>query len=176
MTPQRPERHLTCEAGAVNPARPVRIEATAVVDVPIATAFALSQSQGEIRYAWDPFVRHQQLLDGATGPAKGVRTRTTSRHGLTMVSEYTSVNPPRQVGMRMVTGPWFFRSFSGGWSFAALDDGRTQATWRYSFSCRPRLLGVVANPLGRWLLGRDIRRRLAGFSRGCADAGLLARL
>jgi hypothetical protein len=156
--------------------RPIRIEATTVVDVPIATAFALSQSQGEIRYAWDPFVRTQELLDGATGPARGVRTRTRSRHGLTMVSEYTSVNPPRQVGMRMVRGPWFFRTFSGGWSFAAVDGDRTQATWRYSFSCRPRPLAVVAHPVGRWLLGRDIRRRLAGFARGCADAELIARL
>src|SRR5262249_35057573 len=69
---------------------------------------------------------------------------------------------------------WFFRTFSGGWSFTALDGGRTQATWRYSFTCRPRALAVVAVPLGRWLLGRDIRRRLAGFARGCADPDLVA--
>jgi hypothetical protein len=154
----------------------VRIEATTVVDVPVEVAFALSQSQGEIRYAWDPFVRSQELLDGATGPAKGVRTRTRSRHGLTMVSEYTSVHPPRQVGMRMVSGPWFFRTFSGGWSFVALDGGRTQATWRYSFSCRPKLLAVVGDPVGRWLLGRDIRRRLAGFARGCTEPAIVDRV
>jgi Polyketide cyclase / dehydrase and lipid transport len=153
-----------------------RIEATTIVDVPAEVAFALSQSQGEIRYAWDPFVREQHLLDGANRPARGVRTRTRSRHGLVMVSEYTAVNPPRQVGMRMVQGPWFFRTFSGGWSFAPLADGRTRATWRYQFTCRPRALAVVAEPVGRWLLGRDIRRRLDGFARGCGDPELLARL
>jgi hypothetical protein len=153
-----------------------RIEATTVVDVPVEVAFALSQSQGELRYAWDPFVREQRLLDGATVPAKGVRTRTRSRHGLTMVSEYTSVHPPRQVGMRMVEGPWFFRTFSGGWSFVALPDGRTRATWRYSFTCRPRALAMMAEPLGRRLLGRDIRRRLDGFARGCGEPSIVDRL
>jgi hypothetical protein len=153
-----------------------RIEATVEVEVPIEVAFAMSQSQGDLRYAWDPFVREQRLLDGATGPGRGVRTRTRSRHGLTMVSEYTAVNPPRQVGMRMVTGPWFFRTFSGGWSFTALSDDRTRATWRYQFTCRPRLVALLGEPLGRWLLGRDIRRRIEGFARGCADPELVARL
>ena len=31
-------------------------------------AFAVSQTQGEIRYRWDPFVRSQRLLDGAEVP------------------------------------------------------------------------------------------------------------
>jgi hypothetical protein len=157
------------QAGAVP-----RIEATAAVPVPSDVAFAVSQSQGELRYRWDPFVREQRLLDGAEHPGKGVRTFTRSRHGLAMVSEYLAFNPPRQVGMRMVSGPWFFRSFSGGWGFAARDDGTTDATWRYSFTIRPSWLAPLADRLGRRLLQRDIERRLAGFARGCADAELVA--
>jgi hypothetical protein len=151
-----------------------RIEATAAVAVPPEVAFAVSQSPGALRYRWDPFVREQRLLDGATRPAKGVRTFTRSRHGLTMVSEYLAFNPPRQVGMRMVTGPPFFRSFSGGWGFAARDDGGTDATWRYSFAIRPGWLAPVADRLGRRLLQKDIDRRLAGFARACADPDLVA--
>jgi len=82
-----------------------RIEATTTLPVRVEEAFALSQSQGEVRYAWDPFVRTQRLLDGAARPGKGVRTETRSRHHLTMVSEYTSFRPPTQVGMKMVRGP-----------------------------------------------------------------------
>jgi hypothetical protein len=123
-----------------------RIEATAPVPVPPAVAFAISQSQGELRYRWDPFVREQRLLDGAERPARGVRTFTRSRHGLTMVSEYLAFNPPRQVGMRMVSGPWFFRSFSGGWGFAPRPDGTTDATWRYSFKVRPGWLRAGGRP------------------------------
>ncbi|MFC7760798.1 hypothetical protein ACFQY4_24325 [Catellatospora bangladeshensis] len=47
------------------------VEAVAVVPVPPEVAFAVSQTTGEIRYRWDPFVRRQQLLDGATRPGKG---------------------------------------------------------------------------------------------------------
>ncbi len=38
--------------------------------------------------------------------------------GLKMVSEYVSYTPPRNVGMTMVSGPWFFENFGGGgWRF-----------------------------------------------------------
>lgn len=151
-----------------------RVQASVVVDVPVEVAFAVSQTQGEVRYRWDPFVRHQELLDGAAEPAKGVRTKTRSRHGLAMESQYVSFRPPTQVGMTMVSGPWFFRTFSGGWSFAALGAGRTEATWRYTFSCRPALLRPVAEAVGSWLLGRDIERRIAGYAAGCADPVVLA--
>jgi hypothetical protein len=151
-----------------------RIEAVATVDLPAADAFALSQTYGEIRYRWDPFVKEQHLLDGATAAAKGVRTSTRSRHGFAMVSEYVSFKPPSQVGMRMVKGPWFFDSFSGGWHFAERDDGRTDATWRYTFACKPHWIRPVAHPIGRWLLGRDIRRRIEGYRTACADPSIVA--
>ncbi len=152
----------------------LRIEATIEVPVSADVAFAVSQTQGEVRYRWDPFVREQHLLGGATRAAKGVRTATTSRHGLKMVSEYVSLRAPTQVGMRMIEGPWFFKSFSGGWSFTPIDAQRTQATWRYSFSIRPAWLAPVAEPLGRRLLGRDIQRRIEAFARGCADPEIVA--
>jgi hypothetical protein len=153
-----------------------RVEASIAVPVPPDVAFAVSQSQAPLRYRWDPFVREQRLLDGATRPARGVRTFTRSRHRLTMVSEYLAFNPPRQVGMRMVSGPPFFRSFSGGWGFSARTDGGTDATWRYSFTIRPAWLAPVADRLGRVLLQRDIDRRLAGFARACQDEDLVAEI
>ncbi len=152
-----------------------RIEATRRVAVGVHQAFALSQSQGEVRYAWDPFVREQHLLGGAAHPGRGVRTRTTSRHRLSMVSEYTSFREPTQVGMKMVEGPWFFSAFGGGWSFKEVGPDATDATWRYTFTIRPSWLAPVADPLGRVLLGRDVERRLAAFGEGCADADLVAR-
>lgn len=159
-----------------------RVSSTVVVPLEPARAFALSQTYGELRYRWDPFVREQRLLDGATAAAKGVRTWTRSRHRLTMVSEYVTFRPPGHVGMKMVEGPWFFTSFSGGWNFRAIppDDGdggsgaRTEATWRYNFTIRPRWLAPVADPVGVWLLGRDIRRRLDAFAAACADPEIVA--
>ncbi len=159
-----------------------RVESTVTIDAPIEQVFALSQSQGELRYRWDPFVKSQQLLDGADVPAKGVRTLTRSRHGLRMVSEYQSFRPPSQVGMKMVEGPWFFENFAGGWSFKSVDpaqgagDDQTMATWRYVFSCRPSWLQPIAHRIGTWYLGRDIDRRLASFAAAFDDPEVRAAL
>ena len=57
------------------------VEASITVPVPPGLAFAVSQTTAPIRYRWDPFVRRQHFVDGATAPGKGVRTYTRSRHG-----------------------------------------------------------------------------------------------
>lgn len=137
------------------------------------TAFAFSQTTGGFRLKWDPFISAQGFLDGATSAGKGVRTRTVSRLGLVMVSEYVSYSPSRNVGMTMVSGPWFFRNFGGGWRFSA-DDGGTRAVWKYTFSCRPAWLRPVAERMGAWLLGREIEKRIEAFARACADPELVA--
>ena len=150
------------------------VESSLVVPVDPATAFAVSQTTGPVRLRWDPFIRRQHFLDGATAPAKGVRTFTRHRSGLSMVSEYVSYNPPTNVGMRMVRGSWFFENLAGGWRFAPDPSGGTRATWRYSFRCRPRWLAPLAERVGSWVLGRDVDHRIAGFARGCADPVVLA--
>jgi len=152
-----------------------RIEKVVTIQVPIEDAFALSQSQGEVRYAWDPFVREQRLLDGALHPGKGVRTFTRSRHNLTMVTEYTSYKPPAQVGMKLVKGPPFFSTFGGGWSFIKIDESTTQATWRYTFTVKPKILAGPGERIGIYVLGRDIEQRIEHFAKGCTDPGLVER-
>ncbi len=149
-----------------------RIEAVRFVPVAIDAAFAVSQTHGEVRLLWDPFIRSQHLID-ATEPGKGVRTGTVSRHRLHMISEYVSFKPPAQVGMRMVDGPWFFEAFGGGWAFAAVDGG-TRATWRYTFTVRPKWLAPLADRIGTRLLQRDIEARLAAFAAGCENPEVLA--
>ncbi|AOY69763.1 SRPBCC family protein [Arthrobacter sp. TES] len=139
------------------------------------TTFALSQTTGAFRLTWDPFISAQSFVDGATKPGKGVRTRTVSRMKLTMVTEYVSYNPPRNVGMTMVAGPWFFGTFGGGWRFTP-EPGGTRAVWKYTFSCRPGWLAPIAEKIGTWVLGREIERRIEAFARACEDPALVAEL
>ena len=153
-----------------------QVRSEAWVPVEPALAFAVSQTTGEVRLAWDPFIRHQHLIS-AERPAKGVRTFTRARLGPTMVSEYVSYRPPTSVGMTMMSGPWFFGSFGGGWRFVPEErDGvaGTRATWKYTYSTRPAWLRFAAEPLGQWLLGREIRQRIAAFARACSDPDVLA--
>ncbi|MFJ2368684.1 SRPBCC family protein [Microbacterium sp. NPDC087665] len=150
------------------------VSAEAFVPVDPATAFAVSQTTGAVRRRWDPFINEQHFLDGAELPAKDVRTFTRQRFGFSMVSRYVSYAPPRNVGMVMEDGPWFFEKLGGGWRFSPGPDGEgTIAVWKYNFSCRPAWIAPVAERIGTWVLGFEIRRRLAGFVRGCSDPEVL---
>ncbi|MFK0009136.1 SRPBCC family protein [Paenarthrobacter sp. NPDC090520] len=139
------------------------------------TTFALSQTTGEFRLKWDPFISAQSFVDGATSAGKGVRTRTVSRMGLTMVTEYVSYTSPRNVGMTMVAGPWFFDNFGGGWRFTPEGDG-TRAVWKYTFSCKPAWLRPLAERMGAKVLGLEIERRIDAFAKACEDPALVAEL
>lgn len=153
-----------------------QVTAEAWVPVDPATAFAVSQTTGDLRLRWDPFIRRQHLIN-AGEPGKGVRTYTRARVGPRMISEYVSYRPPTSVGMTMVQGPWFFDSFGGGWRFTADQRGDvagTRAVWKYTYAVRPPWLRPVAEPVGQWLLGREIRARIAAFARACADPEILA--
>ena len=151
-----------------------QVTATAFVPVRPDIAFAVSQTTGEVRLRWDPFIRHQHLI-GADRPGKGVQTLTKARVGPTMISQYVSYRPPTSVGMTMVKGPWFFASFGGGWRFTPAEGG-TQAVWKYTYSVQPKWLRPVAEPVGQWLLGREIRARIAAFAKACEDPSILESL
>lgn len=150
-----------------------QVRAERLIHLDPGTVFAFSQTTGAFRLKWDPFISGQGFLAGATAAGKGVRTKTRSRLGLGMVSEYVSYAPPRNVGMTMVSGPWFFGTFGGGWRFAP-HDGGTKAVWKYTFSCRPALLRPAMERIGTWLLGREIERRIEAFARACEDPALVA--
>ena len=150
-------------------------QVSAEVWVPVSpkVALAVSQTHGEVRLRWDPFIRRQFFLDGARAPATGVQTRTLSRLGPAMTSRYVSYVPPTNVGMTMVSGPWFFAQFGGGWLFRAEGEG-TRAVWKYTFTTRPAWLRPVADRIGTWLLGHEIRRRIEAYAAACADPVVLA--
>ena len=152
------------------------VESHCTVPVTPDVAFAISQTTGAIRMRWDPFIRRQHFLDGATAAAKGVRTFTVQRFGFRMISEYVSYHPPTNVGMKMTKGSWFFERLAGGWRFSAVegDEGSTLAVWRYNFTCQPRWLAPIAERIGAFVLQRDIDRRIRGFARGCEDPVVVA--
>jgi len=150
------------------------VESSVIVPLPVDLAFAVSQTTGEARMRWDPFIRRQHFLDGATLPGVGVRTLTVHRLGFRMVSEYVSYNAPTNVGMKMTRGSWFFEKLGGGWRFTPVTDDTSKAVWKYTFTCRPAWLAPLAERIGRVVLQRDIDRRIAGFARGCADPVVVA--
>ncbi len=153
-----------------------RVQSETTVELNIKKAFALSQTYGEIRYMWDPFVKEQHLLDGANTAAKGVKTITKSKHGLTMISEYITFKAPTHVGMRMIKGPKFFSSFSGGWNFTEVSENETKVVWRYNFVSRPKFLSNITDAIGIKILQRDIDQRLEAYANACKNQEIIDKL
>ena len=40
---------------------------------------------------------------------------------------------------------------------------------------KPAALSAIGDPIGEWMLGRDIEQRLAGFATGCSNPDLVAK-
>jgi ribosome-associated toxin RatA of RatAB toxin-antitoxin module len=151
------------------------VEASTLIDGPQPGLFALAQDYG-LRLKWDPFLREMKFLDGAQEAASGVRVWVRAWNGLTMEVEYTTVNPPEVVAMKMLRGPFFFEQFAGAWRFKPGSGGLVEVTFRYSFATRWPILRPLLDRLIRLAFKHDIRERLRGLKRGAEEMGLLAQL
>jgi uncharacterized protein YndB with AHSA1/START domain len=150
------------------------VQAEIEIAAPPESVFDLAQNY-ELRLRWDPFLREIELLKGDGNPTRGDRVRVRAWTGLSMEVEYINVNRPHSVAMRMLRGPWFFEMFAGTWLFHPLASGGTRAVFRYSFRTRPRLTGVLVDPIIERVFRRDIGARLAGLKRGIEVERLLER-
>jgi ribosome-associated toxin RatA of RatAB toxin-antitoxin module len=145
------------------------------IDAPADRLFALAQDYG-LRLEWDPFLREMKFRDGATEAAVGVRVWVRAKNGLAMEVRYVTVNPPEQVAMTMVEGPWIFRQFSGTWLFREISPARTKVIFRYNFSTRPRALSPIVDVAVKRVLARDMAARLRGLKTSAETTDILARL
>jgi ribosome-associated toxin RatA of RatAB toxin-antitoxin module len=137
--------------------------------------FDLAQDYA-LRLEWDPFLRDMRFLDGAREAAVGVRVWVKAWTGLTMTVEYVTLERPRVVAMKMLSGPFFFRHFSGSWRFLPDPTGGTEVIFKYAYEIRWIWSQWFLNPAIRSMFRRDIAARLRGLKRGAEEQGLLARL
>lgn len=137
--------------------------------------FDLAQDYA-LRLSWDPFLREMKFLDGAVEAAVGVRVWVKAWTGLTMTVEYITLDRPRVVAMKMLSGPFFFRHFSGSWRFKADPAGGTEVCFKYAYDVRWSWPQPLMNPAINAMFRHDIAARLQGLKRGAEEQGLLARL
>lgn len=151
------------------------VESSSEIRAPRLALFALTQDY-YIRMEWDPFLRDLRFLDGATGPAPGVRVWVRARNGLSMTVEYVTVTPPERVAVKLVRGPFFFESFAGAWIFHDAGEDRTRVTFRYSFRTRWPLLRPVLDRAISAVFTRDIAARVRALKHAAEETDLLRRL
>ena len=138
------------------------VRAKEQIDVPQAWLFALSQDYS-LRSSWDPFSESYQFHTPDGVPRVGAELSGRARNGYTMRARYIAFNPPEGAAFEMVSGPWFFDTFSGAWRFVEVAPGRTAVSFNYNFTVRPRLLRWFIEPPLRRSLERHIRARIAGL-------------
>ena len=88
------------------------------------------------RLAWDTFLKKAELVDGAMRADKNVKAYCVSKHGIGMLTEYVSFNRPKATAIKMIKGPYIFKSFLGSWTFKEMPDDQTEVTFLYSFELR----------------------------------------
>lgn len=131
-------------------ARSVEIEA------PQAWLFAIMQDYPR-RLAWDEFLSKAELVGDATVAGIGARAWCVDRAGRGMATVYVAFRPPDRVAVKMTKGPWMVSSFAGSWVYRALDDTRTELTFRYALELRPRWLGTLGDRLLAGLIRQVLR-------------------
>ena len=117
-----------------------------------------------------------RFLDGAKEAAVGVRVWVKAWTGLTMTVEYITLDRPRVVAMKMLSGPFFFRHFSGSWRFLPHSTGGTEVIFKYAYEIRWTWSQWLLNPAVNSMFRRDIAARLRGLKRGAEEQGWLSRL
>ena len=68
------------------------------------------------------------------GADKAVKAYCESKNGLGMITEYVTFNRPRVTAIKMIKGPFMFKSFSGSWTFKEHKKGETEVIFMYSFT------------------------------------------
>lgn len=88
------------------------------------------------RLKWDTFLIKAELLNGAAEAGPGVQADCTAKNGLGMITEYVSYNKPEGTAVKMIKGPFIFKSFAGSWKFTEHEPGITEVSFIYSFELR----------------------------------------
>lgn len=88
------------------------------------------------RLKWDTFLKKACLIEGATTADKGVKAYCVAKNGLGMTTEYVTFNRPKVTAIKMVSGPFMFKSFLGSWTFKELSADKTEVIFLYSFLLR----------------------------------------
>ena len=115
------------------------------------------------RLEWDPFLRSAELLGGSSEADCGVTSRCSARFiagGLSMDSKYVSFDRPKVAAVKMVRGPWCFKTFAATIRHAELDGNRSSATYNFNFSAKPTRLAFLLEPMMQLVFQRETTARL----------------
>lgn len=128
-----------------------------------------------VRLEWDKFTRQTSFTNGEYQAEPGVRVVGKSWHGMVMEVEFVQVDAPRRAAMKMVHGPFFFKSFAGTWEFIEKQPEQTLVKFHYNFKTRWSWLSMITDPIVSSVLKRDVNLRLNCLKRAVEQTDIYSR-
>src|SRR5690349_13953355 len=104
--------------------RNIKFKETIFIEAAAELVFDLTQDYTK-RLIWDTFLKSATLVEGAKNAAKGVKAYCVAKNGLGMTTEYVTYNRPKVTAVKMITGPYLFKSFLGSWLFQEIGANKT---------------------------------------------------
>ena len=135
----------------------LRIEEAIVIQTSPEQVFDYTQDYST-RLLWDTFLKRADLLNGMTQAGKGVKAYSVAHNGFGMVTEYITFDRPSVTAIKMIKGPFLFKSFLGSWRFKPQGENNTEVKFLYSFTLRFPF--VLFDTFIRHNLQKNVRQRL----------------
>lgn len=112
----------------------IKFTETILIDEKPEKVFDFTQDYNK-RLQWDTFLKRAELIDGTKNADKGVKAYCVAKNGIGMTTEYVTFNRPKVTAIKMIKGPFMFKSFLGSWTFKEIEN-KTEVIFLYSFTFR----------------------------------------
>lgn len=122
------------------------------------------------RLEWDTLLRRAEVV-GDAPPGRDVETVCTARWylgGFAFRTRYVTFRRPELAAVVLTRPVLVFATWAA--SIRHREDGTgSTATYTLTFTCRPRALAPLVEPVARWAFGVETRRRLRALARHLRD-------
>lgn len=118
------------------------------------------------RLEWDTLLRRARTV-GDISPAQGVEAECSARWslgGLTFRTRYVTFRRPDLAAVTLVNRPPLFAGWSASIRHLPLPQGHSEVVYTLTFSCRPRVLARLLEPVALAAFRWETRRRLRALA------------
>ncbi len=134
---------------------------TQSIPAPAADVFDLVHDY-ERRLEWDTLLRRAEVL-GDDPPGRDIETVCTARWflgGYAFRTRYVTFERPTLAAVTLVQPVFVFAAWAASIRHRDEGDRTSTATYTLTFTCRPRPLAPVIEPLAQWAFRVETSRRL----------------
>ena len=120
------------------------------------------------RLEWDTLLREAYLepaFDEAKKGAISVCRGKLILGGFALRTQYISFEKGKVAAVKLLNQPPFFDSFAASIRHLIIDANHSEVIYKVNFTVKPRLLRLILNPLMRYILKWETRKRLKALKK-----------